>query len=619
MSNPTKKQIRQQRKTDKANALSKGFDFLGGGLENDIASDAIYDADTRESELQFNVPPDSYKDAEETPEPIRADPVLKYVSPTVEAGKGKFGSHYKAFGKSSPVYTLEAGELCPHCKFALLTSVTSFSGKDCEFFVYCPNCNAYICTYKPMPHQEAFHLDEHQQKLYAGGFGSAKTYTCGMEFLATVLQIPNSAGLVGAKTWGQVSDTCLKFITDNLPEKLVASSHQDKVSWYIDLINGSRISAKAFDKEGKIRSANLSIIWIEEASEVDYEIFAYLLARVRNKVGFFKGRNRLKVLLSSNPDVGWLNTEFLMKSSEVHYHGDVKDRYQIPRENRDPAKVTHISATSANLYLPPDYEANLARGKEKWWVDRYLNGSFKYTEGLVYPAFSDWFCEPFPIPAHWRRITGTDFGRRDPTAHLVAALDPIGKIIYVYTEIEETLDDKPLDYITNLIKKSHDFPEYLLAFPHQCDPRGRNRDQVSGQSWIDAYRERGIVLQVARDCEASSIAPTILKVSTYAQHGRLKIFNTCKKLKDALSKYKYPDRKVGDDKNQGENPVDKHNHLPDALRYMMAPFPQFPESPDNFGEIWKMTMQTVQRAYNPLSLDYDVPSDYVGSFMDNFG
>lgn len=615
VSNLTKKQLRQKAKTDKANALLAGFDFLESG---NVKEDAYYTENVQPKiELQENVHPVENKLDVEIEK--RADPTLKYEADTVEAGTGKFKSHYKAFGKSAPVYTLEAGQLCPHCKFATLNTVTSFSGKDCEFFVHCPNCNAYICTYKPMPHQEAFHKDEHMQKLYAGGFGSAKTYTCGMEFLATVLQIPNSAGLVGAKTWGQVADTCLKFITDNLPEKLVASSHQDKVSWYIDLVNGSRISAKAFDKEGKIRSANLSIIWIEEASEVDYEIFAYLLARVRNKVGFFKGKNRLKVLLSSNPDVGWLNTEFLMKSSEVHYHGEVKDRYKIPIESRDPAKVTHISATSANIYLPPDYEANLARGKETWWVNRYLKGSFKYTEGLVYPNFSDWFVDPFPIPAYWKRITGTDFGRRDPTAHVVAALDPIGKVIYVYTEIEETLDDKPLDYITNLIKKSHDFPEYLLAFPHQCDPRGRNRDQVSGQSWIDAYREKGIVLQTARDCEASSIAPTITKIATYAQHGRLRIFNTCKKLKDSLSKYKYPDRKVGDDKNQGENPVDKNNHLPDALRYMMAPFPQFPESPDDFGAIWQMTMRTVQKVRNPYLFEDEMPSDYVGSFMDNFG
>lgn len=527
-----------------------------------------------------------------------------------------------AFGRNtSSIYSVEVGQICPHCRYGTLEECLSFNGTPCEFFVYCPTCNAFICTYKPMPHQEAFHKDTHQKKLYAGGFGSAKTYTCGMEFLCTVLQIPNSAGLVGAATWGQVSDTCLKFLCDNIPAKLIQRSNQDKVNWFIQLVNGSRISAKALDKEGKIRSANLSIIRVEEASEVDYSIVAYIAARLRNKVAYFKGQNRLKMLLSSNPDVGWLNTNWLMCSDKIYYHGNVEDRYDPPADRRDPSISTHISATSANVYLPPDYEENLAKNKEDWWVNRYLKGSFKYTEGLVYPNFVDWFCKPFEIPKHWKRITGTDFGRRDPTAHVVGALDPVKKIIYVYNEVEEPLDDKPLDYIIDKIRQSHDFPDYLLAFPHQCDPRGRNKDQVSGQSWIDAYREKGVILQPAKDCEGNSLAPTIQKLYTYAKHGRLKIFRNCKKIYNELSKYKYKPRQTGDDSNLGEKPQDKNNHLPDALRYMMSPFPQFPSDPAMFEDVWRYTMLTTALKYNPeAAILYESPKeDFNIDFLDNFG
>lgn len=525
-----------------------------------------------------------------------------------------------AKNKKVTVTDVKVGDVCPHCHYGVLEEVLSFADKTCEFFVYCPNCNAYICTYKPMPHQAAFHLDEHQRKLYAGGFGSAKTYTCGMEFIAYMLQVPNSAGLIGAATWGQVEDTCLKFVVENLPKALVQKAHQDKVSWYIDLINGARISAKALDKEGKIRSANLNIIWVEEASEVDYNVVTYIQARLRNKTANFKGKNRLKMLLSSNPDVGWLNTNWLMESDVIYYHGDVKDRYNVPLDKRDPVKVTHISATSANTYLPPNYEKDLARNKPKWWVDRYLKGSFKYTEGLVYPNFINWFVNPFIIPKHWKRITGTDFGRRDPTAHVVAALDPINKIIYIYHEVEETLDDITFNELIKKIKEADDFPDYLLAYPHQCDPRGKNRDQVSGQTWISAYAEKGIYMQPAKDCNNNSIAPTIQKIANYADNGRLKIFASCKKIRDALSKYKYSPKALDDATNSGEKPIDKYNHLPDAIRYMLAPFPAFPEDPDSFDDIWNNVMNNFQR--NKFGVDYfdsSLDNDYVTSFLDNFG
>lgn len=559
---------------------------------------------------------DNVKDTEEIVESPLQETEIEPV-----AGETTFKA--SAFGRNTTkMYKAEVGDICPYCQFSELEDDMSFSGKTCEFFVYCPNCNAHVCTYKPMPHQAAFHQDEHQNKLYAGGFGSAKTYTCGMEFLAYALQIPNGAGLVGAATWGQASDTCLKFLVDNIPVALVAKSNQDKVNWYIDLINGFRISAKAFDKEGKIRSANLNIIWVEEASEVSYNIITYIQARLRNKTAFFKGKNRLKMLLSSNPDVGWLAQDWLMISDVIYYHGDVKDRYTVDPKRRDPATVTHISATSANVYLPPNYEANLAKNKPKWWVDRYLHGSFKYAEGLVYPNFMEWFVEPFLIPAHWKRITGTDFGRRDPTAHVVGALDPINKVVYIYHEVEETLDDISLNDLIVKIKQADDFPSTALAFPNQCDPRGRNREQISGNSWIDTYAAYGILLTPAQDCEANSIAPTIQKVADYATYGRLKIFNTCTKTKDALSKYKYPPRDLADgDKNQGELPMDKNNHIPDAIRYMLAPFPQFPEDPADFDEIWReMLMHTTQQKRAESFWDYGYSEQsYNTDFMDNFG
>lgn len=126
----------------------------------------------------------------------------------------------------------------------------------------------------------------------------------------------------------------------------------------------------------------------------------------------------------------------------------------------------------------------------------------------------------------------------------------------------------------------------------------------------------------AQDCEGDSLAPTIQKVANYAAHGRLKIFNTCRKIYTELSKYKYPERTVGDDSNQGEKPLDKNNHLPDALRYALAPFPQFPAEPDDFSFIWRQTMLKMNQVHKEndfFSKNYNDDSGFVTNFMDNFG
>jgi hypothetical protein len=55
---------------------------------------------------------------------------------------------------------------------------------------------------------------------------------------------------------------------------------------------------------------------------------------------------------------------------------------------------------------------------------------------------------------------------------------------------------------------------------------------------------------------------------------------------------------------------------------MLAPFPQFPEDPTSFTEIWNQTLQaTADTRYNPLA-GYDAfgsDNDFVTDFTDNFG
>ena len=125
-----------KKKPDKTDFLAEGLGFL-----QDLAvqqEEAAYAR--RHTDFQKMVEEAPPVEQEEGGEPeIRAEVVLKDKPDTIAAGTGKFKSHFKAtaFGRNtSSIYTAEAGSLCPHCKFAILEEVTSFSGKTCEFFIF---------------------------------------------------------------------------------------------------------------------------------------------------------------------------------------------------------------------------------------------------------------------------------------------------------------------------------------------------------------------------------------------------------------------------------------------------------------------------------------------------
>ena len=88
-----------------------------------------------------------------------------------------------------------------------------------------------------------------------------------------------------------------------------------------------------------------------------------------------------------------------------------------------------------------------------------------------------------------------------------------------------------------------------------------------------------------------------------------------------MSKYKYKPRQTGDDSNLGEKPQDKNNHLPDALRYMLSPFPQFPPDPELFEEVWRTAMltTTLRRSPEAYLLENDHTDEFNIDFLDNFG
>lgn len=381
-----------------------------------------------------------------------------------------------------------------------------------------------------------------------------------------VTTTPNGTSLIGAATLPQLEQTAKKDFLSMLHPSLVAYTSAQKN--YIDLVNGHRVLFRPLDDSGKARSLNLCYVWVEEASEVNFDYITQLQTRLRNHA-----TDHHQMILSSNPDLGHVRSEFLMKADAIV--GSDRN-YFIPEEDKNPNISVHIAATSKNYHLPRDYYQSTAYGKPRWWVERYLNASFDYAEGAVYMDFMDHVIEPFNIKEKitkegWRVIGGSDFGIRDETVLLLAAIDPNEGVCYLYEEYYKNGLPVP-KHAENMNKMLEPLP-YGSLMKLMADPSGKRKGMNDMRSLFDHYREYGIFFTDGNNRIDAGIA----KVNAYFSLGRLKIFKTCvNTIREGIN-YKYKPQELAAEKNLDEKPIDKDNHAMDSLRYLVNELPDDPD------------------------------------------
>lgn len=455
------------------------------------------------------------------------------------------------------------GKLCDNCHLG--TYELPSDGK--EWHLECDACGAVLFCYVPQKHQHFFHADKTKIKMYAGGFGSGKTTTCAAEFFLLCMNTPNGMSLCGAQTYPQLEQTAKKELLDMIPDKYIDT--YNKKDNYVDLINGHRILFRSFDDEGKIRSLNLCFAWIEEGSEVKYDIFVQLTTRLRNAA-----TDKHRILISTNPDLGWIRTEFLLKAARIH--NAQEDYYQVEHDI-NPDYAVHIAPTRLNKHLPRGFYQTTAHSKPLWWVKRFLDGSFSYSEGAVYPEFNSCVIEPFDIHWHienegWEVIGGADFGLRDPTVFLMAAIKPTTGDVIFFDEYYQRHEAVP--YHADEINRRLAPIPYGKIRDLIADPSGARRSITDKTSLFDNYREYGIFFTPGNN----RIEAGISKVYGYMALGKIKIFSTLKETIAEGVNYKYKPMDLHADKNVSEVPIDVDNHCMDTMRYMINTLPDDAEN-----------------------------------------
>lgn len=506
---------------------------------------------------------------------------------------------------------------CPGCGSAL-EPVRNLLGGDNKYWEICKNknCKSLVNTgFQPMDHQlDILHQTEQGGRIGAfGGYGAAKTSTLGMAMLLHNLTIPKGESLLGAESWRQLVRTNMLEMSEITPTQVLKDwsiTSSEKSGGYTAIYkNGHKLHAAVLVDEENLRSMNLTGAWAEESSVVRYGVFSQLEARLRKEAGkvydvdengvartetYIDGQGIMRtrpkelpskyvLLHSSNPDPGWIRTQFLYKTpiNQVHYYGlDEEIRRSLLLENHTKNSRYHsfVIPSSANWHLPKDFIPSLTSGKSKRWVDRYVNGSFTFAEGLVYPEAMDHTVEPFEIPKHWRRMISTDFGRREATAHVVGAINPENGVLYIY-DCFKVSNGELSDWLAGFHKLYDPVPASAWLFPPIGDPAGESRGQADAKSWFDLYAENDIFMIPSKTGKASElgIAPGIALVTDYMSAGKIKIFNNLTMFLDEIKEYKYKTESLMELESEGkkdERPVAYNDHLMDAFRGMVSMLPR---------------------------------------------
>ncbi|PCK20355.1 terminase [Bacillus pumilus] len=288
------------------------------------------------------------------------------------------------------------------------------------------------------PHFEDFLFDWDQKfQFLVGGYGSSKSYHIALKLILKLLDEKRTALVIR-----EVYDTH-RDSTFSLFEEIVNDLGLDHViqcrtsPLMLKFHNGSRIIFKGLDKPAKLKSINnISIIWIEECSEVKYEGFKELLGRLRHPT------LDLHMILSTNP-VGqdnWTYRHFFKDDQNNRFTLDDEILYK-ERTIAINDTYYHHSTAEDNLFLPVSYIKQLDELKE-YDPDLYRiarKGHFGINGIRVLPQFEvqpheDVMLAISNINRPLLRA-GMDFGFVDSYNAVVRlAVDHEKKYLYIYWE-----------------------------------------------------------------------------------------------------------------------------------------------------------------------------------------
>lgn len=414
--------------------------------------------------------------------------------------------------------------------------------------------------------------------LSIGGYGSSKSYNTAVKIILKLLEEPRLA-LVMRAVYDTHRDSTFSLIKEILKDMGIAGydSEQRKTKNKVQIKtspmkfvfpNGSEIIFKGADKEEKLKSLNgVSIVWIEEASEINYAVYKEIRKRLRTP------NASIHFLLTCNPveTENWVYQHFF-KRDIIDENGEVKqkviqDDIELYKRriiyNRKNGVYYHHSIAKDNLFLKKDYLKELYETKyydfDLWriaWLGKFGAKGKKVLPQIEIASNAKEFVNAVRSIGRDKRFIGMDFGFEESfNAVIKCAVDEKNNYLYVYDEplyMNDTTDDVTANLPCMLkIKESRE-----LIHADSAEPKT-----------IKYYRMQGYRMKGAKKFQGSRVAYTkkVKRFKKIIVSPKCKNFiRECKNLTYAI------DPKTGEVKDYGTFNIDAHTFS--ALWYALEDY-----------------------------------------------
>ncbi len=393
---------------------------------------------------------------------------------------------------------------------------------------------------------DAFWAFKGRYRVVKGSRASKKSKTTALWYITQLSKdkYKDANLLVVRKTFRTLKDSCfteLKWAIRRLGLQALWRVKESPLE-IENVKTGQKIYFRGLDDPLKVTSITvehgvLCWMWIEEAYEIDSEEdFDTLDESIRGEVmpPLFK-----QTTLTLNPwsERHWIKSRFFdVEDADVlalttdytcNEWLDSADRRMFERMKRDNPRRYRVA------------------GLGEWGV----------AEGLVY---ENWEVQDFDIAtllAERETLTcvyGLDYGyTNDPTAFVAAAVDPARRELYIFDE----------HYQTRMVNS--DIAAMITAKGYQKE---RIRADAAEPKSNEELRRAGVSRVRAAKKGKDSVLHGIARLQEY----RLIVHPRCTATVTELSSYCWDK----DEEGRGINrPVDRHNHIMDALRYAMEDAP----------------------------------------------